>query len=209
MRHPAGDLAPEAVMKLVLDAAPPTPRTIGAHEQHLAASGAADSQQRDAAKLISQLRVHGEHFAAGPAFDHTGGPVKSGEHFPYLFVHHFVGVEAREQMAAPAAGERECRLVLQADAGGLGVVEHDRHQLLQRAVHQRKMVAAPPGHEDQPAALLLDEAFDQLGVFFTQLSFADADVPEKNHVITRQHFARTGESGEVVAPAAGADVRVK
>ena len=209
MRHPAGDLAPKAVMKLVLDAAPPTPRAVGAHEQHLAATGAADGQQRDAAKLISQLRVHGEHLAAGPAFDHAGGPVKTGEHFPNLVVHHFVGVEACEQMAASAVREREHRLVLQADAGGLGVVEHDRHQLLQLAVHQREVIAAPPRHEDQPAALLLDEALDQLGVFLAQLPFADADVAEKNHVVTRQHFARTGEGGEVVAPAAGADVWVK
>ena len=112
-------------------------------------------------------------------------------------------------MAASPARERECRLVLQADAGGLGIVEHDRHQLLQLAVHQREVIAATPGHEDQAAALLLDEALDQPGVLRAQLPLADADVAKKNHVVAREHFAGTGEGGEVVAPAAGADVRVK
>ena len=209
VRHPAGDLAPEAVVELVLHAAPPTPCAVGAHEQHLAAPGAADGQQRNAAPLVAQFGMHGEHLAAGTALGHTGGPVKTGEHFPNLLVHHFVGVEAGEQMAAAPAGEREHRLVLQADTGGLGVVEHDRHQLLQRTVHQRKVIAPPAGHEDQSAALLLDEALDQPGVLRTQLPFADADVAEEHHVVAGEHLARAGEGGEVVAPAAGADVRVK
>ena len=41
-------------------------------------------------------------------------------------------------------------------------------EFAQLAVHQRKMVAATAGHEDEAAALLLDhQALDQFGVLFT------------------------------------------
>ena len=44
VRHPAGDLTPEPVVKLVLHAAPPSPRAVGAHEQDLASAGVADGE---------------------------------------------------------------------------------------------------------------------------------------------------------------------
>ena len=79
MGHPADDLAPEAVMIFVLDALAPAPCAVGAHEEHLAVAERAGDEQRDAAVVVAQVRVDGEHFRAGARVADGGAPVEAGE----------------------------------------------------------------------------------------------------------------------------------
>ena len=104
--------------------------------------------------------MHGEYLGARPTLGNGGGPVEAREHFPDLVVDHFVGIEAGEQVAAAKVGEGQHGLVVHADALRAFVVEDDRHEFVQFAVHQREVVAAAAGHKNEAAALLLDEALD-------------------------------------------------
>ena len=203
--HPADDLPPEAVMKFVLHAPPPAPGAVGAEKEHLARAGGTGHEQGHAAKVVAQGGMDGEDFRAGPAFFDGGGPEEAGQLFPKFVIAIFVGIEAGEPMAFAGAGQDHLRLVLQSDALRFGGIQHDGIQIGQRAVEESRFAAARPGHKDQPAALLLDQALDHGGVGFCQLILADADVAEENHVVRGQRFLGGGEGRDVVGAVARPD----
>ena len=80
--HPAGDLAPEAVVIEILDAAPPAPGGVDAHEEDLAAAGGLGDEQRDGAVFPAAVAVDGEDFRAALGLDDGGVPVEAGEASP-------------------------------------------------------------------------------------------------------------------------------
>ena len=67
-----------------------------------------------------------------------------------------------------AAGQDELGFILQPDAVRFGLVQFDRIQILERAVKKTYSRPRRPGHKDQTAALLLDQALEQFRVVVGQ-----------------------------------------
>src|SRR5260221_14034380 len=96
--HPANDLAPKAIMKLILDASAPTPGAVGAHKEHFATACGTRGQQGHPAGGVAKRRMDRKNIRTGTALFHGGRPIKTGELFPEFVIAIFVRVEARQEM---------------------------------------------------------------------------------------------------------------
>ena len=91
---------------------------------------------------------------------------------------------------------------MEGDAFRAFVIKHYGEKVFEGAVEQGGLAPAPTRDQDQAAGLLLDQAFEQLGVFFREFALADAYVSEEHDVIRRKRFLGAGEGRKVIGTVA-------
>ncbi len=103
--------------------------------------------------FVGGVLVHAEHVAAGLGADARRVPLKAGQPFPDLGVVVLGVGQLGEQAAAAELGQLEMVRRARAPAAGLGRIEHDRAEVAQLGVQQRKLAAlASPGMKTRPLA---------------------------------------------------------
>ena len=203
--HPANDLAPEAIVVGVFDAATPAPSGIGAHVEDLAiASGAGDEEGESTAGGSSGF-VNGEDFGAWFGFDDWGVPIEAGEGAPDGLVGGGVGGEHGQPVVASAGGEVEAGFGAAGEAGAFGVIGFDGQKIGEGGIGEGFLASEGSGEEDEAAGLLFDEALDHLGIFGGEHFGTDADIAEEDDIVALEILAFGGKFFEVAFAFAEAD----
>ena len=140
--HPADDLAPEAVVVFVFDAATPAPGAVGSHEEDFAGAEGFGDDEGDATEAVGLGAVGGEDFAAGFGAEGGAVPLEAGEGGPDAGGGVFGVFEFGEEAAGAGFGEDEAAGGFGTEASGLGVVPDDGKELVERGLPEGGLGAA-------------------------------------------------------------------
>src|SRR5690606_5804455 len=105
--HPAGHLAPEAVVVFVFDTLAPAPRPVGAHEEDLSGTVGFCHYEGNAPEAIRLGAVRRQNLGSGPGPDHPRIPLETGERGPEIRVGVFGVFETGEETAGTEFGQFE------------------------------------------------------------------------------------------------------
>ena len=208
MRHPPHHLPPKPVVIRVLHAAPPAPRGIGAHVEHLAIARGARDEQREAPALVARGLVDGEHFRARLRLHDRRVPVKSRQPAPHRLVRGGVRGEHRQPVVASAKRQLQPGFRAAGETAAFPEIRLHRHEVGERGIGERFLPSERARQQHQSACLLLDQPLDHRRVFGREHPAAHAHIAEENHVVTLQILALRRELLEVARAFTGAEFRV-